>query len=112
MTKKLLGIITYDDVMDVIEEEATEDIYHFIGTSEKEGESLVHLGPIKTAKARLPWLIVCLLGGMISGGVLSSYEETLKQVVALMFFVPVIMDMGGNVGTQSSTVFCSWSGYR
>ncbi|WP_350342434.1 magnesium transporter [Proteinivorax tanatarense] len=102
---KLLGIITVDDIMDVIEEETTEDIYHLVGTSEKEGESLVHASVLATAKARLPWLIVCLLGGLISGFVIDSYEDTLASVIALAAFIPVIMDMGGNVGSQSSTVF-------
>ncbi|WP_353894410.1 magnesium transporter [Proteinivorax hydrogeniformans] len=103
--EKLLGIVTVDDIMDVIEEETTEDIYHLVGTSEREGKSLVHAGVLATSKARLPWLIVCLLGGLISGFVIDSYEDTLANVIALASFIPVIMDMGGNVGSQSSTVF-------
>ncbi|MEM4782548.1 MAG: magnesium transporter [Halalkalicoccus sp.] len=54
---------------------------------------------------RLPWLIVALVGGLAAGGVIEAFEDTLEAVVALAFFVPVIMDMGGNVGTQASTIF-------
>ncbi|SES82112.1 magnesium transporter [Anaerobranca gottschalkii] len=102
---KLLGIITVDDIMDVIEEETTEDIYHLVGTSEVEGTTLVEARPFSIARTRLPWLIICLLGGLFSGSVISVYEETLDAIVTLAFFIPVIMDMGGNVGSQSSTVF-------
>ncbi len=101
---KLIGIITVDDIMDVIEEETTEDILHLVGTTEVEG-SIMDATPIKIAKTRLPWLIICLLGGLFSGSIISIFEETLEAVVALAFFMPVIMDMGGNVGSQSSTVF-------
>ena len=101
---KLLGIITVDDIMDVIEEETTEDIYHLVGTSEIEG-SLMDAKVTAIAKTRLPWLIICLLGGLFSGSIIANFEESLEAVVALAFFIPVIMDMGGNVGAQSSTVF-------
>ena len=103
--EKLLGIITVDDVMDVIEEETTEDIYHLVGTSEVEGSSLIDAKVTSIAKTRLPWLIICLLGGLFSGSIISFFEATIDQVVILTFFMPVIMDMGGNVGAQSSTVF-------
>ncbi|QNO13456.1 magnesium transporter [Alkalicella caledoniensis] len=102
---KLLGIITVDDVMDVIEEETTEDILHLVGASEVEGSSLIDATVVSIAKTRLPWLIICLLGGLFSGSIISFFEETIDAVVALAFFMPVIMDMGGNVGAQSSTVF-------
>lgn len=101
---KLLGIITVDDIMDVIEEETTEDIYHLVGTSEVEG-SLMDASVFSIAKTRLPWLIICLLGGLFSGSIIGSFEDTLVGVIALATFIPVIMDMGGNVGAQSSTVF-------
>jgi magnesium transporter len=57
------------------------------------------------ASKRLPWLIISLLGGLVTGGVIGVFEMTLEKVFALVLFIPVIMDMGGNVGTQSSTVF-------
>nr|WP_241431372.1 magnesium transporter [Natronococcus amylolyticus] len=59
----------------------------------------------KILRLRLPWLIVALAGGLMAGGVIEQFEDTLEAVVALAFFVPVIMDMGGNVGTQASTIF-------
>ncbi len=99
------GIITVDDILDVLEEEATEDIYHFAGTSEVRGVDLVNATVFQVAAKRLPWLLVCLVGGLFSGTVMSAFEGTLEAIVVLAFFIPVIMDMGGNVGTQSSTVF-------
>lgn len=99
------GIITVDDILDVVEEEATEDIYHFVGTSEVRGVDLVNATVFQVAAKRLPWLLVCLVGGLASGRVIGVFEDTLKAIVVLAFFIPVIMDMGGNVGTQSSTVF-------
>lgn len=103
--QRLLGIITVDDILDVVEEEATEDIYRLVGTSEVQGVDLVEASVIKVAQNRLPWLIISLLGGLLSGSIIGIFEHTLQSVVLLAVFIPVIMDMGGNVGTQSSTVF-------
>lgn len=100
----LVGIVTVDDVIDVIHEEATEDIFLLAGTSEVESE-LPLLGKLKVSvRSRLPWLLVTLLGGMIAGSVLRGLEDELNQMVALAFFVPLLTGMGGNVGTQSSTL--------
>lgn len=100
---ELLGIITVDDIIDVIHEEATEDIYRLAGTQEIAEEDTVKR--IKSSlKARLPWLFITMIGGMLSGSVLSGFETTISQVVALTFFIPLLMGMGGNVGTQSSTL--------
>ncbi len=101
----LLGIITVDDILDVVEEEATEDIYKLVGTSEVEGKDFLDATAFNVASKRLPWLVISLLGGLVTGGVINFFEMTLHKVFALAFFIPVIMDMGGNVGTQSSTVF-------
>jgi len=103
--QRLLGIITVDDILDVIEEEATEDIYHLAGTGEVEGLNILDAPTFLLARRRLPWLLICLLGGMLSGSVIGVFEETLQSIVILAVFIPVIMDMGGNVGTQSSTIF-------
>jgi len=102
---RLLGIITVDDIIDVIEEEATEDIYRLTGTGELEGVNIFETTVYTLARKRLPWLFVSLVGGLISGSVIGAYENTLEAVVILAAFIPVIMDMGGNVGTQSSTLF-------
>jgi magnesium transporter len=101
----LLGIITVDDILDVVEEEATEDIYKLVGTSEVEGKDFLDATAFNVASKRLPWLVISLLGGLVTGGVINFFEMTLHKVFALALFIPVIMDMGGNVGTQSSTVF-------
>jgi len=103
--QSLLGIITVDDILDVIEEEATEDIYRRVGAVELEGVALVEATVPYIIRRRLPWLIITLFGGLFSGSIIGFFEETLQAVVALAIFIPVIMDMGGNVATQSSTVF-------
>lgn len=101
----LLGIITVDDVIDVIHEEASEDLYRLAGTTDVEGEE-EEFGAriIASLKSRLPWLLITLMGGFISGTVLSGFSDKISAVVALSFFIPLLTGMGGNVGTQSSTV--------
>jgi magnesium transporter len=103
--QRLLGIVTVDDVLDVLEEEATEDIYRRVGAGELDNVDLVSASVGNILGRRLPWLIITLFGGLLSGVVIGSFEETLKTIVVLAFFIPVIMDMGGNVAAQSSTVF-------
>lgn len=99
---RLVGIVTVDDAVDVIEEEVTEDIYKMAGTS---AEYEIRDSTFKIALNRLPWLLVCLLGGVfVSGGVIRHFQTTLNSFLPLIFFVPVIMAMGGNVGIQSSTI--------
>jgi magnesium transporter len=97
----LIGIITVDDVIDVIHEEATEDLYRLAGTSEDD-ETVAKFST--AVKSRLPWLLITMVGGMLSGQVLQRFSEELNAVVALAFFIPLLIGMGGNVGTQSSTV--------
>lgn len=99
---KLVGIITVDDIIDVIGEEATEDIYKMAGTNEE--EILFSRSIFKVARFRLPWLIVSLVGGVITGLLLWQFKMTLKEVIALAAFIPVVMHMGGNVAIQSSTI--------
>jgi magnesium transporter len=103
----MLGIITVDDVIDIIEEEATEDIYRFAGSSELEldnYEEKLHTRIIMSIRSRLPWLIVTLFGGMLSASIISAYESTLSANATLAIFIPILAGMGGNVGTQSSTI--------
>ncbi|MCF8008501.1 MAG: magnesium transporter [Halanaerobiales bacterium] len=99
--EQMLGIITIDDILEVIENEATEDIYKMAATTNVYD---VKGGLLSIIKKRLPWLLILLVGDMMSGSVIQSFEESLKAVVALAFFIPVLMDMGGNVGTQSLAV--------
>lgn len=96
---KLVGRITVDDIMDVIEEEASEDIFKFAGSNESE---LEYTSPFHSFKSRLPWLMVTLFAGTISSLILQRFVE--GHIVALSFFVPIIMAMGGNTGIQSSTL--------
>jgi magnesium transporter len=98
---KLLGIVTVDDCIDILEEEATEDFFKMSGTSFAEEYARKPLYQI--ARIRLPWLITCLIGGFFSAFVIKSFNFVLNEVIALASFIPIIMGMGGNVGTQSST---------
>jgi magnesium transporter len=100
----LLGIITVDDIIDIMREEVTEDIHKMVGSSEVYEDKLIKASPLTRAKARLPWLFVCMLGEIFSGSVIKFHSETLQAVVAMAFFIPIIMAMGGNVGAQSSTI--------
>lgn len=97
----LVGIITADDIMDVIDEEASEDYSRLAGMSETERTSDTSW---ETAKKRLPWLVGLTFMGMITAGMLSFFEDTLAQVVLLGAFIPLIAGMAGNTGTQSLAV--------
>lgn len=100
----LVGIITVDDIIDVIHEEATEDIYRLAGTSEVEMQDDLINRVITSLRSRLPWLLVTLFGGLLAGKIIRSIEGELQAVVALAYFIPLLTGMGGNVGTQSSTL--------
>lgn len=97
----LLGIVTIDDVMDIMEEEATEDFGEISATK---GATDVSGSPFLAAKKRSPWIILLMILGLLTGSVVHQFEETLESVVLLAFFIPMIMDSGGNVGTQSLAV--------
>ncbi len=99
---KLLGRILVDDIVDVLEEEATEDILKIAGTDEE--ELLFSHSVFRIAGFRLPWLLYSLFGGLITGVLIWAFKVTLKEVLSLALFIPVIMGMGGNVGTQSSAI--------
>ncbi len=103
----LLGIITIDDVLDIIEEEATEDIFKFAGTSEDEiyeSDTTLFNRVKNSIKSRLPWLIITIFGGILSSRVLASYQDTITANASLALFMPLLTGIGGNVGTQSSTI--------
>jgi magnesium transporter len=97
----LVGRITHDDIMDVIEEEANEDIGLMAGVIHQE---IAEDSPLKISRARLPWLIAGLFGGILAAWVINQFETSLQEIIALSFFFPVIMAMGGNTGTQAATV--------
>ncbi len=105
--EKLVGIVTVDDILDVIEEEATEDILKFAGTNDEELEHYEDdiLSSIYfSVKARLPWLIITIFGGLLSATVVAGFQNALTADAALALFMPLLAGMGGNVGTQSSTL--------
>ena len=99
---KLLGIITVDDVVDVIREEATEDFLRMAGAG-KDREILLK-SSWENAKARLPWLFASWIGGIGAASIIGAFENMLANIVALAAFIPVILGMGGNIATQSSTI--------
>jgi len=98
----LVGIVTVDDIVEVLEEEATEDMYHY-GAA---GEHLDYLSasPLSIARQRLPWLIILVLAAFLSGFVLEQFSPVWTALAPLMIFIPLLMDSGGNAGTQSTTV--------
>ncbi|CAM3207450.1 magnesium transporter [Filibacter tadaridae] len=100
-SKQLIGIIHVEDIIDVIHQEADEDIEKLMATGK---EIDFHTKPLKAAGKRLPWLIILLFVGLISGKIMESFEDTLDAVVALAFFMPMIAGMTGNTGTQSLAV--------
>lgn len=104
---RIEGIVTFDDVIDVLREEATEDIYKLAGAGSPEEALPLQASSLKTARFRLPWLLTTLFGTILSGGILWTFRLTLQEVVALVTFIPVIAAMGGTVGIQSSTVVVS-----
>lgn len=98
---QLVGQITIDDIIDVVEEEASEDISLFAGASDEE---LQEDSFLKISWVRLPWLMVAFVGQLIAAIIIQQFEGTLVQIIALTFFMPVIMAMGGNSGIQSSII--------
>ncbi len=98
---RLVGIVTVDDVIDIIRREATEDILKMAGAGEEFVETK---SVLKSTRIRLPWLFASCMGGIIAFIVIGKFEGSLNKVAALAAFIPVIMGMGGNIGTQSSTI--------
>ncbi|OGU36951.1 MAG: magnesium transporter [Ignavibacteria bacterium GWB2_35_6b] len=99
--KRMLGRITIDDVVDVIHEEASEDIQKLAGLSEEQ-ESTDSI--FRISRIRLPWLIIALLLELFNAMVLASYEHLFQRLVLATFFIPVVMAVGGNSGTQAAIV--------
>jgi magnesium transporter len=108
---RLIGVLTVDDAMDILEEDAIIRELSQAGLSdmsskETDRSRILTQGKIwQVWRMRIPFLLITLVGGIAAGGMIDLFESTLEQVIALAFFIPVVMDMGGNVGTQSSTIF-------
>ena len=100
-TNRLVGIVTVDDVIDIFRQEATEDILKMAGA----GEEFVETKSVfKSTRIRLPWLFASCIGGIIAFYIIGRFEGSLNRFIYLAAFIPVIMGMGGNIGTQSSTI--------
>ena len=110
---RLVGIVTIDDAMDILQDEATEDILNsagLVGGDVTESETtrsatLIDGSLPKIWKARLPFLIITMVAGFLAAGVMDQFEDILESVAIVAIFIPIIMDMGGTIGTQSSTIF-------
>jgi len=100
-SNKLVGIITVDDVIDVIKDEATEDIYRLAGVA---GDERVFTPPTESLRKRLPWLGVNLATAFLASAVVGLFEGSIAQVAALAIFMPIVAGMGGNAATQTLTV--------
>ncbi len=100
---RLTGIITVDDIMDIMEQEATEDFQRMAAMSPSE-DAYLDTGILTLAKHRLPWLLVLMVSATFTGRIMGKFEDVLASVVILSTFIPMLMDTGGNSGSQSSTL--------
>ena len=100
-SNRLVGVVTVDDVLDILRKEATEDILKMAGV----GEEFVETKSIlKSTRIRLPWLFASCIGGLFAFFIIGKFESSILKYAYLAAFIPVIMGMGGNIGTQSSTI--------
>ena len=100
---RLVGIITVDDILDVIDQEATEDLQKMAAMQPSEKEYL-KTSNWTLARHRVPWLLILMISATFTGGIITRYENALQSVMILASFIPMIMDTGGNSGSQSSTL--------
>jgi len=99
-TNKLVGVVTVDDIIDVIRLEATEDMLKMAGVS----DNIDQRSPLSAARARIPWLLASFVGGVLAAVLIGAYEASIAKVVPLAAFIPIVLGMGGNVGIQSATI--------
>ena len=99
--KRMVGIVTFDDAMDVMEEEATEDMEIMAAMTPSE-KSYLKSSPFDLYKHRIPWLMLLMVSATFTGMIISSFESALALLPALTAFIPMLMDTGGNCGSQSS----------
>jgi magnesium transporter len=103
MERHLVGIITVDDILEVLEEENTEDFYKMAAIVPSDDPYLTS-GVFELAKKRIFWLLVLMISALFTGGIITRYEHVLAVVPALIAAIPMLMDTGGNAGAQSSTL--------
>ncbi|MBW4457252.1 MAG: magnesium transporter [Nostoc indistinguendum CM1-VF10] len=102
--QRLVGIVTVDDVFDILQQETTEDIYALGGGVQSGGDNYFQMDLLEIARKRVVWLLVLLVTNTITGTIIKSQEDLLAKVVTLTAFIPLLTGTGGNVGAQSSTV--------
>ena len=100
---KLVGIVTFDDAIDVIQDEATEDLEKMAAIAPSE-DSYFTTGTFTHAKNRIVWLLILMLSATVTGGIITKYENAFAAIPLLVSFIPMIMGTGGNCGAQSSTL--------
>ena len=98
---KLVGRITVDDIVDVLEEEGSEDLAYMAGAPDEE---IMEESTFVLSRARIPWLLVAFLGEIVSALLLSSFKATIEEIVMAAFFIPIVMAMGGSTGQQASVI--------
>jgi magnesium transporter len=101
---RLVGIVTHDDVLDILQEEATEDIYR-LGAMEVPEQNYFKIRILRVASNRLGWLLILLLTNTFTGNIIMRHSDLLESVIALAAFIPMLIGSGGNIGSQTSTVF-------
>lgn len=101
--ERMVGIITVDDVIDIIEQEATEDFQKMAALSPSEDEYL-DTPPITLAKHRIAWLLFLMVSATLTGSILQRFEDYIAAIPSLLIFIPMLMDTGGNAGSQSATL--------
>lgn len=100
---RLTGIITVDDIMDVMEQEATEDFQRMAAMAPSE-DAYLSSSIFTLAKQRITWLLILMIGAALTAGIITKFEDVLSSTVILTAFIPMLMDTGGNSGSQSSTL--------
>ena len=101
---RLVGIITVDDILDVIEDENTEDFQRMAGVIDDSDKDYLDLSVWKHVKNRLPWLFILMCSYVVTGGIIASFEDVLSKVICLVAYMPMLMGTGGNSGSQSATL--------
>ena len=101
---RLVGIITFDDILEVIEEETTEDIQRMAGVIDDSDTEYLDMGIFRHVRNRLPWLVFMNISAMITGTIILRFEAVLAQVIVLVSYLPLLMGTGGNTGSQAATL--------
>lgn len=102
MEERLVGIITVDDAIDVLQEENTEDIHKMNAMVRNTEKPYLKIGVLDTFKSRIPWLLLLMISATFTGMIITSFEDKLSALIVLTAFIPMLMDTGGNSGGQSS----------